>query len=177
MSSFSGYTSGAAPLCMNCLNHSLRTENYQLRQACRYYTDDRNRRIEELNEANRRIEEADEKNRRCEQQAHSLEQQVHSLEQQVHNLEQHIHDLDQQNEESRRETDLIAKMQKDVIEHQSEYIQAIIANGNGAAIQDSENTHFVPEHVSGSETLSTQQLMDFSECEIGPSPKRQKAED
>jgi septal ring factor EnvC (AmiA/AmiB activator) len=166
MSSFSGYTSGAAPLCMNCLNHSLRTENYQLRQACRYYTDDRNRRIEELNEANRRIEEADENNRRC-------EQQVHSLEQQVHNLEQHIHDL----EESRRETDLIAKMQKDVIEHQSEYIQAIIANGNGAAIQDSENTHFVPEHVPGSETLSTQQLMDFSECEIGPSPKRQKAED
>lgn len=162
MSSFSGYTSGAAPLCMNCLIQSLRTENYQLRQACRYYNDDRNHRIEELNEANRRIEEADEKNRRYEQQVHSLEQQIHSL--------------DQQNEEYRRETDLIAKMQKDVIEHQSEYIQAIIANGNGAAIQDSGNTHLVPEHVSGSETLSTQQLMDFSECEIGPSPKRQKAE-
>lgn len=162
MSSFSGYTSGAAPLCMNCLIQSLRTENYQLRQACRYYNDDRNHRIEELNEANRRIEEADEKNRRYEQQVHSLGQQIHSL--------------DQQNEEYRRETDLIAKMQKDVIEHQSEYIQAIIANGNGAAIQDSGNTHLVPEHVSGSETLSTQQLMDFSECEIGPSPKRQKAE-
>lgn len=147
---------------MNCLIQSLRTENYQLRQAYRYYNNDRNHRIEELNEANRRIEEADEKNRRYKQQVHSLEQQIHSL--------------DQQNEEYRRETDLIAKMQKDVIEHQSEYIQAIIANGNRAAIQDSGNTHLVPEHVSGSETLSTQQLMDFSECEIGPSPKRQKAE-
>uniref|UniRef100_A0A8H7TTM6 Uncharacterized protein n=1 Tax=Bionectria ochroleuca TaxID=29856 RepID=A0A8H7TTM6_BIOOC len=162
MSSFSGYTSGAAPLCMNCLIQSLRTENYQLRQACRYYNDDRNRRIEELNEANRRIEEADEKIAVMSNKFTVLSNKFTVLTSKMKNIV------------GKRTSS--PKMQKDVIEHQSEYIQAIIANGNGAAIQDSGNTHLVPEHVSGSETLSTQQLMDFSECEIGPSPKRQKAE-
>ncbi|CAH0054142.1 unnamed protein product [Clonostachys solani] len=165
--SFLSYTSSATPHCLNCLVqqvHSLRTENQQFKQTCSFYT-------EERNESNRRMDEINKENRYLEGKRNIDEAKIRHLEQENCRLE----------EEGRPMT-FIVKMQKEVIEHQNAYIQAMIAGGNGTTVQDPEVPYLAPEPVPESPTLSTQQLMDFDDTqnrrqyEIEPSPKRHKRE-
>lgn len=165
--SFLSHTSSATPHCLNCLIqqvNSLRTENEQFKQTCCFYT-------EERDESNRRMDEINQENRYLEGKRHIDEEKIRYLEQENRRLE-----------EEGRPMNFIVKMQKEVIEHQNAYIQAMIAGGNVTTVQDPEAPYLAPEPVPESPKLSTQQITDFDDkqnrrqYEIEPSPKRHKRE-
>lgn len=117
------------------------------------------------------MDEINKENRYLEGKRHIDEEKIRYLEQENRRLE-----------EEGRPMNFIVKMQKEVIEHQNAYIQAMIAGGNVTTVQDPEAPYLAPEPVPESPKLSTQQITDFDDkqnrrqYEIEPSPKRHKRE-